>query len=74
MNDYENLKTKAKSWLDNPFPGGGRDASELAQARSQQGIGYAILALAEALRPEPLRVDLAINTDEVKAAIREAVE
>lgn len=62
---YTRLKSNAIVRLDYPS---GKDDGAL------RGIGFAILALAEALRPEPTRVTLTVNTDEVKAAVVDALE
>lgn len=52
----------------------GKEEAAYEQARATRGVGLAILALAEALRPEPMTVDLTINTEDVKTAVREGFQ
>lgn len=75
MSTYEEALTTAKAYLTSQgYSGSNRGDSGADQARASRGIGFAILALAEALRPEPTRVTLTVNTDEVKAAVVDALE
>lgn len=76
MSNYEEYRDAAKDRLGNVVNNmyTGETAALIRQAQAQQGIGLAILALAEALRPEPTRVTLTVNTDEVKAAVVDALE
>lgn len=52
------------------------DKREVAreQAQATRGVGLAILALAEALRPAPAEVNVVVNTEDVKTAVVEALE
>lgn len=70
MSTYEEARDRAHQYLATALTG----SQGLEQARASRGVGFAILALAEALRPEPTRVSLTVNTDEVKAAVVDALE
>lgn len=40
----------------------------------EQGIIYALLAILETMKPQPVRVQVSVNADQVTAAVQEALK
>jgi hypothetical protein len=69
---FETALFRARQALDARYTTGGRD-SGYAQAEATRAVGEAILALAAALRPEPVEVNVKVDAAEATAAAEEAV-
>ena len=63
---------RARSALDTRHTTSGRDGG-YAQAEATRAVGEAILALAVALRPEPVRVEVKVDAVDARKAAEEAV-